>query len=171
VQTGLGRTGAMWAWQHEGVVPDVLVTGKGLSGGLYPIAAALVTPELHAFFDTRPFVHVSTFGGSELGCATALATLEVTGAPGFLERVRAVSDRLAGAFADLPFELRRRGLMMGFRFEEQSGGMAAARAAYAEGVLCAYANNDPSVLQFLPPLVLADAEVEDLIRRVRRAFG
>ena len=171
VQTGLGRTGRMWAHEHEGVVPDMLVTGKGLSGGIYPMAATLMTATLHAFFDTRPFVHVSTFGGAELGCVVALATLDVTETPGFLERVNVVSGRLGAAFEHLPFELRRRGLMMGFRFERPDGGMAAARAAYDEGVLCAYANNDPSVLQFLPPLILDDEQVEDLIGRVRRAFG
>jgi acetylornithine/succinyldiaminopimelate/putrescine aminotransferase len=171
VQTGLGRTGRMWAHEHEGVEPDMIVTGKGLSGGLYPMAATLVTPELHAFFDTRPFVHVSTYGGAELGCAAALAVLDVVEAPGFLERVDAVSEFLTSAFTGLPFELRRRGLMMGFRFDRPDGGMTAARKVYEQGVLCAFANNDPSVLQFLPPLVLSDAQVEDLIGRVRRAFA
>jgi acetylornithine/succinyldiaminopimelate/putrescine aminotransferase len=161
----------MWAHEHEDVQPDLIVVGKGLSGGIYPIAATLMTREPHAFFDTRPFVHVSTFGGAELGCAVALATLDVTEAPGFLERVRAVSERLAAAFAGLPFELRRRGLMMGFRFDRKDGGVAAARAAYEAGLLCAWANNDTSVLQFLPPLVLTDDQVEDLAGRVRRAFG
>jgi acetylornithine/succinyldiaminopimelate/putrescine aminotransferase len=129
-----------------------------------------MTAELHAFFDTRPFVHVSTYGGAELGCAAALAVLDITEAPGFLERVRAVSDRLAEAFAPLPFEVRRRGLMMGFRFGGPEHGPMAARAAYEAGILCAFANNDPSVLQFLPPLVLTDAQLEDLIGRVGRAF-
>ncbi len=170
VQTGLGRAGRMWAHEHEGVEPDMIVTGKGLSGGLYPMAATLVTPELHAFFDTRPFVHVSTYGGAELGCAAALAALDVVEAPGFLDRVDAVSGFLTSAFTGLPFELRRRGLMMGFRFDRPDGGMTAARRVYEQGVLCAFANNDPSVLQFLPPLVLTDAQVEDLIGRVRRAF-
>jgi putrescine aminotransferase len=171
VQTGLGRTGRMWAYEQEGVVPDMVVTGKGLGGGVYPVAATLMTADLHAFFDTRPFVHVSTFGGAELGCAAALAVLDLTEAPGFLERVREVSDRLADAFAGLPFELRRRGLMMGFRFAGPEQGPMAARAAYEAGILCAFANNDPSVLQFLPPLVLTDAQVEDLIGRVRATFG
>ncbi len=150
---------------------DMIVVGKGLSGGIYPMAATVMTPELHAFFDTRPFVHVSTFGGAEVGCAAALATLDVTEAPGFLDRVNDLSERLGRAVAELPFGLRRRGLMMGFRFDRPDGGLAAARAAYEAGLLCAYANNDTSVLQFLPPLVLSDAEVDDLIGRVRRAFG
>jgi acetylornithine/succinyldiaminopimelate/putrescine aminotransferase len=171
VQTGLGRTGRMWAHQHEEVEPDMIVVGKGLSGGIYPMAATVMVPELHAFFDTRPFVHISTFGGAEVGCAAALATLEITEAPGFLDRVNEVSERLGHAFAELPFELRRRGLMMGFRFDRPDGGLSAARKAYAAGLLCIYANHDTSVLQFLPPLVLSDGEVDDVIGRVRRALG
>jgi acetylornithine aminotransferase/putrescine aminotransferase len=61
--------------------------------------------------------------------------------------------------------------MMGLRFDRPDGGPTAARAVYEAGVLCAWANNDPSVLQFLPPLVLTDAQVEDLVSRVHRAFG
>jgi putrescine aminotransferase len=171
VQTGLGRTGRLWAHAHEGIEPDALVTGKGLSGGLYPIAATLLTPELHAFFDSRPFVHMSTFGGSELGCAVATAVLELTEAPGFLERVVEVSERIAAACRGLPFELRRRGLMMGCAFGKPGAGIAAARAAYDAGLLCVYANNDTSVLQLLPPLVIGDADLEELIRRLRLALA
>ncbi|HSN90800.1 MAG TPA: aminotransferase class III-fold pyridoxal phosphate-dependent enzyme [Anaeromyxobacteraceae bacterium] len=171
VQTGLGRTGRTWAFEHEGVVPDALVAGKGLSGGVFPITATLVSPEMKALLDRHPFAHVSTFGGAEPGCAAALAVLDVVEAPGFLERVREVSDRLAAAFAGLPFRLRRRGLMMGFEFPAEGAGFVAARRMYEAGVFCLPAYNDTSVLQFLPPLVLGDAEVSDLAERVRRALG
>jgi len=171
VQTGLGRTGRMWAHEHEGIEPDALVTGKGLSGGLYPIAATLLTPELHAFFDSRPFVHMSTFGGSELGCAVATTVLDVTEAPGFLERVAGVSERIAAACHGLPFDLRRRGLMMGCAFGRPGAGIAASKAAYDAGLLCVYANNDTSVLQLLPPLAIEDADLEELIRRLRLALA
>jgi hypothetical protein len=77
VQTGLGRTGRMWCAHWEGVVPDALVTGKGLGGGLYPMAAVLLSAELHQVFHRHPFVHIATFGGAELGCVCALAALEV----------------------------------------------------------------------------------------------
>jgi acetylornithine/succinyldiaminopimelate/putrescine aminotransferase len=171
VQTGLGRTGRMWAFQHEGIAPDAVVVGKGLSGGVYPITAALVSAEMKAFLDERPFAHVSTFGGAEPGCAAALAVLDVVEAPGFLPRVGEVSDRLGAAFEGLPFRLRRRGLMMGFQFPAQGAGLMAASLMYDVGVFCLPANNDTSVLQFLPPLVLSDGEVDDLAGRVRKVFG
>ncbi len=171
VQTGLGRTGRMWAFQHEGVVPDAVVVGKGLSGGVYPITAVLVSADLKAFLDRNPFAHVSTFGGAEPGCVAGLAVLDLVEAPGFLERVGEVSDRIAAALDGLPFELRRRGLMMGFKFPAEGAGLVAAKVLYDAGVFCLYANNDTSVLQFLPPLVLAGGEVAELTSLVRSAFG
>lgn len=171
VQTGLGRTGTIWYHEQEDVVPDLLVTGKALSGGVYPISATLMTSELFAFFDDHPFVHVSTFGGAELGCVAALAVLDQIEAPGFLERVRTLGDRLADELGDLPFALRRRGLFMGFKFDDPGGGLVATKAMIEHGVFAIYANNDPSVLQFLPPLVLTDAECDDLVARTRAALG
>lgn len=171
VQTGLGRTSSMWFHQQQSVTPDLLVTGKGLSGGIYPITATLMTAELHAFFEDHPFVHISTFGGAELGCVAALAVLDVVEAPGFLERVAALGERMEAGFAGLPFELRRRGLFMGLGFEEPDGGLTATAAMIEHGVFAIFANNDPSVLQFLPPLVMTDAEADQLIETVRTAFG
>ncbi|MCZ7528708.1 MAG: aminotransferase class III-fold pyridoxal phosphate-dependent enzyme [Acidimicrobiia bacterium] len=162
VQTGLGRTGRSWCHQHDGVEPDVVVTGKGLSGGIYPITATLMTSEAHAIFDEQPFVHVSTFGGAEPGCAAALAVLDVIEEPGFLERVEEVGARLEEAFARLDLQVRRRGLFMGLAFPVEAGGLLAAKACFDAGVFAVWANHDPSVLQFLPPLVLTDAEVDEL---------
>lgn len=171
VQTGLGRTGRVWCYQHFGIEPDVLVTGKGLSGGVYPMSATLMTREVHAFFDDLPFVHLSTFGGSEIGCAAATAVLDVIEKPGFLERVGALADRFAKAFADLPFTVRQRGLMMGFKFEAEGAGIMATRQLLEAGIFAVYANNDTSVLQFLPPLVLTDEEADEIIGIVRGVFG
>ncbi len=171
VQTGLGRTGRVWCYQHAQVGPDVLVTGKGLSGGVYPITATLMTRDLHEFFVDHPFVHLSTFGGAEPGCAAALAVLDAIEEPGFLERVGELSERIAARLEGLPFELRRRGLMIGFKFPEPDGGVTAARRLIAEGVFAVYANNDPSVLQFLPPLIISDAELDEVLDTVCRIWG
>ena len=80
------------------------------------IVATLFSRALHAFFDDKPFIHISTFGGAELACAAALAVLDVACAPGFLERVEVLGQRFAAGLAGLPFTLRQRGLMMGFAF-------------------------------------------------------
>ncbi len=150
-----------------------MITGKGLSGGIYPITATLLTKELHEVLDseTNPFVHISTYGGAELGCVAARAVLDIVGALGFLDRVTTLSERFAEAFAPLPFELRRRGLFMGLRFESEPEALGALLRIMRQGVFCFPAGNDRCVLQFLPPLILSDDEAEDLIARMTRAFA
>lgn len=170
VQTGLGRTGTVWYVEQEHVEPDLLVTGKGLSGGIYPIAATLMTPEVHHFFAEHPFCHVSTFGGAELGCVAAAEVVDIVTAPGFLERVRAVGERLGEAFSDLPFGLRRRGLLSAFVFDDPHGGMTAMKALFDAGIYAFFASYDPSVLQFKPVLTVSDAEVDEIVAIVRQTF-
>lgn len=163
VQTGLGRTGTTWFHTQEDVEPDMVVTGKGLSGGIMPITATLMTAELHAFFDDHPFVHISTFGGAELSCVAALEVLDIVEEPGFLDRVTQVGERIEAGLAPLGVEVRRRGMFMGLRFDDPSGGMTATQQVIRAGVFAIFANNDPSVLQFLPPLTITDDEVDWLI--------
>lgn len=171
VQTGLGRAGRIWCHQLDDIVPDVIVTGKGLSGGIYPITATLLSAELKTFLDAHPFAHISTFGGSELGCVAALEVLDIIEAPSFLPRVEEVSNRLAEALSPCRFELRRRGLMMGFKFDIAGAGMMAAKVMLNAGIFAVYANNDTSVLQFLPPLTITDDELEELQARVVGSFS
>lgn len=171
VQTGLGRTGTTWFHEQEGVAPDAIVAGKGLSGGVYPIAALLTSAAMHEVIDTHPFAHSATFGGAEPGCVAALAVLDVIEAPGFLERVRALGERFEDGLAGLPFELRRRGMTMALAFAQDGGGVAAARALIDAGVFAVWANNDPRVVQFKPPLVLDDAGADEIIAIVRRVFA
>ena len=82
MQTGLGRTGTIWSHEQEGVEPDALVVGKGLSGGVYPIAALLTSAAMHEVIDAHPFAHSGTFSGAEPGCVAALAVLDVVEEPG-----------------------------------------------------------------------------------------
>lgn len=171
VQTGLGRTGTPWFYQQEQAEPDIVITGKGLGGGLYPVSAALISEDLEGFFDQRPFAYVSTFGGSELGCVAAGAVMHEVSRPGFLDRVRALGERFQAGFEGLPFELRRRGLTMGLAFEEPEGGIEASRTLIDAGVFAVFAEHDHSVTQFKPPLILSDGEADEIIGSVRRALG
>ncbi len=171
VQTGLGRTGTAWYFLQEDLRPDGLITGKGLSGGIYPMSATLLTHELHSFFDEHPFIHVSTFGGSELGCAAASTVLDIISEPAFLARVRALSERFAEGLAGAPFELRRKGLFMALKLPAEDAGLMAAKLLYDAGIYTLYAAHDTSVVQFLPPLIISDAEADELIRRVRQTLG
>ncbi len=159
VQSGLGRTGKMWAIEHWGVEPDILVTGKGLSGGVYPIAATCYRPELNTFMEANPFIHISTFGGAEVGCAVALAVLDLTAGPGFSEHVHRLARRFGAGFQQLRtrypntlMAVRQLGLMIGLVFPDETCGPLMTKLLFDEGVLAIYANNDQRVLQFLPPL-------------------
>ena len=87
VQTGLGRTGRLWGIENFVAEPDILVTGKGLSGGIHPITATCFKEKYETVFHKDPFIHISTFGGAELGCAVALRVLEISSDPSFLNHV------------------------------------------------------------------------------------
>ncbi len=178
VQSGLGRTGKVWAIEHWGVEPDILVTGKGLSGGVYPIAATCYRAELNTFLHANPFIHISTFGGAEVGCAVALKVLELTADPTFLRRVGDLAQRFASGFQQLQgrypetlVEVRQQGLMIGLRFPDETCGPFMTKLMYDEGVLAVYANNDPRVLQFLPPLVMGPLEAEETLGCLDRALA
>jgi putrescine aminotransferase len=186
VQSGLGRTGTLWAIEHwhgpdpdESIVePDILVTGKGLSGGVYPIAATCYRGELNGFMHDNPFIHVSTFGGAEVGCAVAMAVLELTADPTFHQHTNELADRFASGFRQLMarypetlVEIRQLGLMIGLVFPDETCGPLMTKLLYEEGVLAIYANNDQRVLQFLPPLIMSDLEAEETLAALDRALA
>jgi acetylornithine aminotransferase len=171
VQTGLGRTGTRWYYEQQGVEPDILITGKGLGGGVYPVSAVLLRPELEEFFDARPFAYVSTFGGAEIGCAAASAVMDEIAAPGFLDGVERLGRRFEEAFAGMPFALRRYGLTMGLAFDEEQGGVIAAKRLIDAGVFAVYAEHDHSVTQFKPPLIVTEDEVDEIAATARDALA
>ncbi len=171
VQTGLGRTGKRWGYQNFDIVPDGLVSGKGLGGGFYPIGAVMMSDRLFAPFSEDPFVHTSTSGGAEVGIGAALAVLDAIEAPGFLERVLEVADRFHRGFEGLPFEMRGIGLMAALKFEAEGAGFMATKALFDAGVLAIFANNESTGTQFLPPLNLTDADVDAIVDIIRSVFG
>lgn len=171
VQTGLGRTGKMWSYQHDGIVPDAIISGKGLSGGIYPIAATVMTEDLHGPLNADPFVHISTYGGAEIGCVAALAVLDQVEAPGFLERVTEMGARFERELSGLPFTLRRRGMFMGLKFADANTSLTTWVQLMANGVFAFPAGNDSTVLQFLPPMIISDDEATDLVALVRKSVA
>ena len=86
------RTGEMWGITKHGIEPDIMVTGKGLSGGMYPITAALLGDRAAQWLDQDGFGHISTFGGAELGCVAAIKTLEITGRPEVRSSVHDIAE-------------------------------------------------------------------------------
>jgi len=178
VQTGLGRTGRLWGFEHYDVVPDIVVLGKGLSGGIYPITATVLRTPLEQVFHEDPFIHVSTFGGAEIGCCVAGRVLEISAEPAFLNHVntlavdfRECADRLKEKYGDFVIGFRQLGLMMGLVFEGEISGQVVSKTAYDNDLLMVYANNDPSVCQLLPPLTMNRNEMDWVAERLDRAVA
>jgi len=176
VQTGLGRTGKLWGFEHFDILPDMVILGKGLSGGIYPITATVLRTPLEAVFHADPHIHVSTFGGAEPGCAVALKVLDISAAPAFLEHVNQLTDRFQAGIAgltakhDILENLRQLGLFMGLKMKTTDCGPLLSLAAYKHDLLVVYANNDKSVAQLLPPLVIDLEQVDWVIDRLDRAL-
>jgi len=178
VQTGLGRTGKLWGFEHFGIVPDIVVLGKGLSGGVYPITATVIRKPLESVFHKDPFIHVSTFGGAEIGCLVAQRVLEISSNPEFLERVNDLArtfdqgvENLRKKHPRFLLGLRQLGLMMGLELKDELSGPVLSKTAYDNDLLMVYANNDPSVCQLLPPLIMDLSEVDLVMERLDRALA
>ncbi len=178
VQTGLGRTGRFWGIEHYNTVPDILVSAKGLGGGLYPVTATIIRRDLEAVFHDDPFIHISTAGGADIGCAVAKKVLEISSEPAFLNHVKAISEifikgmtGLIGKYPVLLSAFRHKGLMGGIKTTSADLGPILSKTCYDAGLLCIYAAHDPSVLQFLPSLIINADLAEEILQRLDRAFG
>lgn len=166
VQGGLLRTGDLWAFERHGVVPDVMVTGKGLTGGYYPLGALSCSEELYATFDSRPPVHRSSFSGGEIAAAIAAYTAERYLDPLLAWHVRLVADRLGQGLAAIRerhpekvLDTRGRGLVYGVQLPPGQGG-AMARACRARG-LYLHVSLDPATIIVMPPLTITLEETEE----------
>ena len=165
VQTGIGRTGRMFAYEHAGIRPDILCLAKALGGGV-PIGAVLMNEAVAGLL--KPGLHGTTFGGNQLACAAANAVLEVVAAPDFLAAVTARGEQLANGLRKLFSEavaVRGQGLLLGVQLPGDP--TAIIRAGFAHGVVVGPAGGN--VLRFAPPLTITAAEVEELLVRLARA--
>jgi putrescine aminotransferase len=170
VQTGFGRTGKMFASEHWNVVPDIMTVAKSLGGGIYPISATIFKEEIQDFFIPHPFIHLSTFGGSDLGCVVGLASIEFiqkNNLPARAEemgkRFRAGFDRLLKEYPGLLLEVRQKGLMMGLQYTNESIGPRMTKKLSDRNIIAIYTGNDPSICRLMPPLVITSAEVDEVL--------
>jgi putrescine aminotransferase len=178
VQTGLGRTGLLWGIEHFGIVPDIIVIGKGLSGGIYPMSATCFRKEYAGFFHNNPFIHVSTFGGAEVGCPVAMTVLEESSRPEFLKNVNELAAIFKQGFIELKKKhsniltgLRQLGLMMGIEMVNDACGPILTKSCYDHGILAIYANNDKRVCQLLPPLIIDRKTADEIMEGIDGALG
>ncbi|MEW6426212.1 MAG: aspartate aminotransferase family protein, partial [Bacillota bacterium] len=177
IQTGFGRTGKLWGIENFGVVPDIMVIGKGMSGGIYPMTATCFREQYESVFRADPFIHISTFGGAEVGCPVAAKVLEISSDPAFLAHVREIARVFAGGFEKLKARhpeilvgLRQLGLMMGIEMVNELCGPVLTRTCYEQGILSIFANNDTRVSQLLPPLIIDRLLAEEILQRLDLAL-
>jgi acetylornithine/N-succinyldiaminopimelate aminotransferase len=158
IQTGFGRTGRFFGYQHEEAVPDVITMAKGLGGGV-PIGAVLARRDVAALL--KPGLHGTTFGGNLLACAAGLAVIGEVEKPGFIDSVRARGERLvAGLRKVFPGkEVRGRGLLLGVQLDEEPKKLVA--AARAAGVIVGPSGRN--TLRIAPPLIIDDAGIDALV--------
>ena len=178
VQTGLGRTGTMFACEHDGVRPDIITMAKALGGGVMPLGAVSGTEAIwDAVYSQNPLSHTSTFGGNPLACAAGLAGIQVIQDEGLVERsatlglllkdgLQSVADKHSKWIA----EVRGRGLMVGLEFAEDEVGELVVAQLLKYGVCVAYALNNPRVLRFEPPLIISAEQIEFAVDAVDKAL-
>jgi len=158
IQTGLGRTGKLFAYQHEGQLADVVIIGKALSGGFYPVSAVLSDREVLGQF--RPGDHGSTFGGNPLGAAVARAALDVIIEENLIERSRELGDYFIGRLRRIESphikEVRGRGLLIGVDLNTKARRFC--EELKERGILAKETHD--TVIRFAPPLIISKGDID-----------
>jgi len=171
IQTGLGRTGRLFCYEHEGVRPDVLIVGKALGGGCFPVSGALASKELMSVF--TPGNHGSTFGGNPLACAVGKAAVEVVVNEKLPENSDKMGEYLRGELVKLGSrhvaEIRGRGLFIGVDIRPESGpARGFCEKLMALGILAKETHG--TVIRFAPPLIISKADIDWALERIAQVL-
>ncbi|MFQ5790065.1 MAG: ornithine--oxo-acid transaminase [Acidobacteriota bacterium] len=172
IQTGLGRTGRLFACDHEGVVPDIYILGKALGGGFYPVSAVVSSREILGVF--RPGDHGSTFGGNPLACAVAREAVRIIVEDKLAEHAREQGEYFMEGLRKINSphvkEVRGKGLLIGVELKGESGSARPFCEKLMEhGMLCKETHE--SVIRFAPPLVIRHADIDWALRQVRHVLS
>ena len=168
VQTGLGRCGYLFACERDGAVPDVMTLAKGLSGGVVPAGAFIARPDVwNRAYAKQPLVHTSTFGGSEIACAAAIAAMDVLRDEALVENARLRGEQLldgvraiALEFPQVIREARGLGLLVGVELTNEGYGGWIIPEMLKAGVTAAWTLNQQRVIRLEPPLIVTEGEVD-----------
>jgi acetylornithine/succinyldiaminopimelate/putrescine aminotransferase len=178
VQTGLLRSGKMWAVYGYGVTPDIIVTSKGFSGGIYPISAVIMNDRAAGWIFRDGSAHMSTFGGSELGCVCALKVLEILGRESTVKNVEFVSaylreglETIKGKFPGFFETIRQNGTIMGLKFRGERSAVTVMQQLFETGVWAIYSMLDPTVLQFKPGILVTRDYCDELLEKLELGIG
>ncbi len=173
VQTGMGRTGALFGVDHWNVVPDIMCLGKAIGGGVMPLSAFISTPEIWKVLEKNPFLHSSTFGGNPLACAAGIAAIHVTlseDLPGkaaeagayFLQGLRDIQSR----YPEVMVDVRGKGLLIGVEFSSTEFGYSVAAGLFRRGVLVAGTLINAKTLRFEPALFITKKQIDEVLEHL-----
>jgi putrescine aminotransferase len=177
VQTGMGRTGRMFACEHWGVVPDIMCLAKAFGGGVEPAGAVIGTEAVFSRLFDNPFLHTTTFGGNPLACAAALAAINVTLEERLPERaermgaymLRGLREAVRG-HSETVVDVRGKGLMIALEFADDEVGFAVAKGMFDRGVLVAGTLVNARVVRIEPPLVITDSEADRVFAALKASL-
>lgn len=172
IQTGFARTGKMFAFQHEEAQPDILIVGKALGGGVYPVSAMLADKEVMDVF--KPGDHGSTFGGNPLGAAVGLASIDVLLEENLAERAAELGEYFRNKLNELnsPYikEIRGKGLLIGVEIREECGKARGYCERLMElGLLCKETHDQ--TIRFAPPLIISKDEIDWALERIKSVLA
>ncbi len=169
IQTGMGRTGKLFAFEHFGVVPDILTSAKALGGGL-PLGAFIASYEMMQSLTHDPMLgHITTFGGNPVSCAAAFATLDV------IEEVLPEAEKKGRLFESLLHhprvkEIRRKGLMFAIEFESPDEVYQIVQLGIKKGIICFWFLSNPNSFRIAPPLTITEDEIREACRLIQECF-
>ncbi|HCC33248.1 MAG TPA: putrescine aminotransferase [Clostridiales bacterium] len=170
VQTGMGRTGKVFACEHWEVVPDILCLGKAFGGGVMPIGAFVANPKVWEPMCPNPFIHISTFGGNPISCAAAIAAINVMLEERLPDRAAATGTyflaglrKLVAEYPDLCLEARGLGLLLGIEFHSHEVGYKVAKGLFENGILVAGTLINAKTIRIEPPLIIGRADVDRVL--------
>ncbi len=177
VQTGMGRTGKMFACEHWDVAPDIICLAKALGGGVMPIGATVATEAVFSRLFGNPFLHTTTFGGNPLACAAALATIDVLIEERLPERAASMGTyMLAGLekasrnHRDIVIDVRGKGLLLALEFGDDQTGFAIAKYLFDRGILVAGTLINARTVRIEPPLTIEHAQADKVFAVLTEAL-
>lgn len=176
VQSGMGRTGKFFAVEHDGVVPDIIAVAKALGGGIMPIGAIVATEKVWKPLIDAPFLHTSTFGGNQLACAAAIATIDTiieenlleqaqVNGEYFLNGLRAIQAKYPAVIADV----RGKGMMLGIDLTKEGVGGMLLSLLIDDGIIIAYTLNNPKVIRIEPALNMPRELIDKVLASIEKA--
>ena len=179
IQTGFGRTGRTWFSEYSEVIPDVMTLAKSIGGGVYPNGAIVYrdTPDLTNFVNDYPFFHMSSGGGSNIGCRISAEVIDELSEKQLAKNAEKMGTRLQNELSEIMLqhpesihEVRGKGLMIGIEYKHEFMGMIMADSLSKSGVFAAYSGNAPQVMRLMLPLTITENDVDEFLTKFRKAM-